>query len=65
MAARKIEDAEAFAAKHNIDTAYGDYQALAQDPNVDVSNLSNIDISMSWTIFISRLFTLELSTQLI
>ena len=37
MAARKIEDAEIFAAKFSIDNAYGDYQALAQDPNVDVS----------------------------
>ena len=36
VAARNIEDAKTFAAKHNIEKAYGGYQELANDPNVDV-----------------------------
>ena len=36
VAARNIEDAKTFAAKHNIEKAYGGYHELANDPNVDV-----------------------------
>ena len=37
VAARNIEDAKTFAAKHNIEKAYGGYQDLANDPNIDVN----------------------------
>ena len=37
VAARKLEDAKAFADKHGIETSYGDYEALAKDSSVDVS----------------------------
>ena len=37
VAARKLEDAKAFAAKHEIENSYGDYEALAKDSSVDVS----------------------------
>ena len=36
MAARKLEDAKAFADRHGIGTSYGDYEALAKDSSVDV-----------------------------
>ena len=36
VAARRKEDAEAFALKHNIPRSYGDYAELAEDPDVDV-----------------------------
>ena len=36
MAARKLEDAKAFASKHGIKTAYGSYEELAKDGNIDV-----------------------------
>ena len=36
VAARRQESADEFAAKHGIATAYGDYRALVEDPNVDV-----------------------------
>jgi len=45
VAARKIEDAEAFAAKHNIEKAYGDYQELANDENIDVIYIGSINIA--------------------
>ncbi|XP_008403828.1 trans-1,2-dihydrobenzene-1,2-diol dehydrogenase-like isoform X7 [Poecilia reticulata] len=35
-AARKLEDAQEFARKHNISKAYGSYEELARDPDVDV-----------------------------
>ena len=36
IAARNIDDAKSFARKHNIDKAYGNYQALFDDPNIDI-----------------------------
>ena len=36
MAARKLEDAKQFAAKHGIEKAYGTYEELAEDANIDV-----------------------------
>ncbi|CAN9506760.1 unnamed protein product [Ophioblennius macclurei] len=36
VAARKLEDAQEFAKKHNIPQAYGSYEELAKDPNIDV-----------------------------
>lgn len=36
MAARSLEDAKNFANKHGIANAYGSYQELAKDPNVQI-----------------------------
>lgn len=36
VAARKLEDAQAFAKTHNISKAYGSYEELSRDPNIDV-----------------------------
>ena len=36
VGARRQESADAFAAEHGIGTAYGDYRALVEDPDVDV-----------------------------
>ncbi|KAM7423770.1 hypothetical protein PAMA_000230 [Pampus argenteus] len=36
VAARKLEDAQEFAKKHSIPQAYGSYEELATDPNIDV-----------------------------
>ncbi|XP_061567213.1 trans-1,2-dihydrobenzene-1,2-diol dehydrogenase-like [Cololabis saira] len=36
VAARKLEDAQKFANKHSIPRAYGGYQELAADPDIDV-----------------------------
>ncbi|XP_068598600.1 trans-1,2-dihydrobenzene-1,2-diol dehydrogenase [Brachionichthys hirsutus] len=36
VAARKLEDAQKFAEKHGIPRAYGSYEELAGDPDVDV-----------------------------
>uniref|UniRef100_UPI0037E7FF7F trans-1,2-dihydrobenzene-1,2-diol dehydrogenase n=1 Tax=Semicossyphus pulcher TaxID=241346 RepID=UPI0037E7FF7F len=36
VAARKLEDAQEFAKKHSISQAYGSYDELARDPNIDV-----------------------------
>ncbi|MEQ2257155.1 hypothetical protein ILYODFUR_031687 [Ilyodon furcidens] len=36
VAARKLEDAQEFARKHSISRAYGSYEELARDPEVDV-----------------------------
>jgi predicted dehydrogenase len=36
VAARRQESADAFAARHGIPTAYGDYRSLVEDPDVDV-----------------------------
>jgi predicted dehydrogenase len=36
VGARRQESADAFAAEHGIDAAYGDYRALVEDPAVDV-----------------------------
>jgi predicted dehydrogenase len=36
VAARRQESADAFAARHGIATAYGDYRSLVEDPDVDV-----------------------------
>ncbi|XP_068170114.1 trans-1,2-dihydrobenzene-1,2-diol dehydrogenase [Antennarius striatus] len=36
VAARKFEDAQEFAKKHSIPRAYGSYEELARDPDVDV-----------------------------
>ena len=42
VAARKLEDAQRFADKHGIDKAYGDYAALATDPDVQVVYVGSI-----------------------
>ncbi|KAK5600983.1 hypothetical protein CRENBAI_005833 [Crenichthys baileyi] len=36
VAARKLEDAQEFARKHSISRAYGSYEELARDPEIDV-----------------------------
>ncbi|TWW67463.1 trans-1,2-dihydrobenzene-1,2-diol dehydrogenase [Takifugu flavidus] len=36
VAARKLEDAQEFAKRHNIPRAYGSYEELARDPDIDV-----------------------------
>lgn len=36
VAARRLEDAQEFAKKHNIPRAYGSYEELARDPDIDV-----------------------------
>ncbi|MGN6577329.1 MAG: Gfo/Idh/MocA family protein [Nocardioides sp.] len=36
VAARRLESAEAFAQQYGAGTAYGDYRALVEDPDVDV-----------------------------
>ncbi|XP_023255020.1 trans-1,2-dihydrobenzene-1,2-diol dehydrogenase-like [Seriola lalandi dorsalis] len=36
VAARKLEGAQEFARKHSISQAYGSYEELARDPNIDV-----------------------------
>ncbi|XP_073320828.1 trans-1,2-dihydrobenzene-1,2-diol dehydrogenase [Pagrus major] len=36
VAARKLENAQEFAKKHSISRAYGGYEALARDPDIDV-----------------------------
>nr|XP_020448027.1 trans-1,2-dihydrobenzene-1,2-diol dehydrogenase [Monopterus albus] len=36
VAARKLEDAQEFAKKHSIARAYGSYEELARDPDIDV-----------------------------
>lgn len=37
VAARKLEDAQDFAKKHNISRAYGSYEELARDPQIGQS----------------------------
>ncbi|KAK2919795.1 trans-1,2-dihydrobenzene-1,2-diol dehydrogenase [Channa argus] len=36
VAARKLDDAQEFAKKHSISRAYGSYEELARDPDIDV-----------------------------
>ncbi|CAL4137231.1 unnamed protein product, partial [Meganyctiphanes norvegica] len=36
VGARALENAQAFAQKHGVEKAYGSYQELANDPNVEV-----------------------------
>ncbi|XP_053174497.1 trans-1,2-dihydrobenzene-1,2-diol dehydrogenase [Scomber japonicus] len=36
VAARQLQNAQEFARKHSIPQAYGGYEALARDPNIDV-----------------------------
>jgi len=45
VAARKLEDAKAFADRHGIGTSYGDYEALAKDSSVDVVYIGAINPS--------------------
>ena len=42
VAARRKEDAETFALKHNIPRAYSDYAELASDPDVDVRMYAHV-----------------------
>uniref|UniRef100_A0A3Q2R4G0 Trans-1,2-dihydrobenzene-1,2-diol dehydrogenase n=1 Tax=Fundulus heteroclitus TaxID=8078 RepID=A0A3Q2R4G0_FUNHE len=42
VAARKLEDAQEFARKHSISRAYGSYEELARDPDIDVVYVGNI-----------------------
>ena len=39
VAARKLEDAQKFAAKHKIAAAYGSYKELSEDASVDVGHI--------------------------
>ena len=45
VAARKLEDAQKFAIKHGIDMdkAYGEYSALATDPDVEVVYVGSVN----------------------
>jgi len=36
VGARRLESAQSFAASHGVESAYGDYRAVAEDPAVDV-----------------------------
>lgn len=40
VAARKLEDAEAFAKEHGIEKAYGSYQKIFDDPDVGALKVS-------------------------
>ncbi|KAM4593945.1 trans-1,2-dihydrobenzene-1,2-diol dehydrogenase-like [Odontesthes bonariensis] len=42
VAARKLEDAQEFAKKHSISRAYGSYEELARDPDIDVVYVGTI-----------------------
>ncbi|XP_074550930.1 trans-1,2-dihydrobenzene-1,2-diol dehydrogenase-like [Halichoeres trimaculatus] len=42
VAARNLQRAEEFAKKHNISRAYGSYDELAKDPNIDVVYIGTI-----------------------
>ncbi|XP_029953529.1 trans-1,2-dihydrobenzene-1,2-diol dehydrogenase-like [Salarias fasciatus] len=54
VAARKLADAQEFAKKHNIPTAYGSYEELAKDPNFDVVYIGVIN---PYHLQMSLLFT--------
>uniref|UniRef100_H3C7Y3 Trans-1,2-dihydrobenzene-1,2-diol dehydrogenase n=1 Tax=Tetraodon nigroviridis TaxID=99883 RepID=H3C7Y3_TETNG len=54
VAARKLEDAQDFAQKHNILRAYGSYEELARDPDIDVVYIGVIH---PYHLSTSRLFT--------
>ncbi|KAL7572082.1 hypothetical protein ACA910_001726 [Epithemia clementina (nom. ined.)] len=43
-AARELDRAQEFASKHGITQAYGSYEELATDPNVDIVYVGNIHI---------------------
>jgi len=43
VAARKLTDAEEFAAKHGIKRAYGNYEDLAKDADIDVIYIGAIN----------------------
>ncbi|XP_068598588.1 trans-1,2-dihydrobenzene-1,2-diol dehydrogenase-like [Brachionichthys hirsutus] len=43
VAARKLEDAQKFAEKHGVPRAYGSYEELAGDPDVDVVHIGVIN----------------------
>jgi dihydrodiol dehydrogenase / D-xylose 1-dehydrogenase (NADP) len=43
VAARNLESAKEFAAHHNIDKAYGSYEELAKDPEVEVVYIGAIN----------------------
>lgn len=40
--ARDVNRAKEFATKHGIDAAYGTYEELVQDPNVDICYVGNV-----------------------
>ncbi len=42
VAARSLESAQNFAKTHNVDKAYGSYQELAKDPDVEVAYIGVI-----------------------
>ncbi|XP_049574445.1 trans-1,2-dihydrobenzene-1,2-diol dehydrogenase-like isoform X2 [Syngnathus scovelli] len=42
VAARSLEDAKKFGKMHNIPRAYGSYEELAKDPNIDVVHIGTI-----------------------
>ena len=41
-AARDVTRAQEFATMHGIDQAYGSYEALVQDPKVDIVYVGNV-----------------------
>lgn len=45
VAARSLERAKEFAKRHGVKSAYGSYESLAQDPDVDVVYVSTINPS--------------------
>ena len=66
VAARKLEDAKAFADKHGIGTSYGDYEALAKDSSVDVSiSITTATCNFFLLFHIFRLCTSEPLTRVI
>lgn len=42
VAARKLDDAEAFAKRHGVKKAYGSYESLAADPDVEIAYIGSI-----------------------
>ncbi|KAJ9599226.1 hypothetical protein L9F63_010310 [Diploptera punctata] len=43
VAAQQLDRAKKFATEHNIPNAYGSYEELAKDPNVEVAYIGNIN----------------------
>lgn len=62
VAARKLEDAQEFAKRHNIPRAYGSYEELAKDPDIgEIMWECFIWIKMSkqcWFLFFPKVSTI-------
>ena len=56
VAARKLTDAEEFAAKHGIKRAYGNYEDLAKDADIDVNESLNSYYDMNLTSTLGDLY---------